>query len=93
MSKEKAEVCVHTALIKKVKAKTKGCENCLKTGDEWVHLRQCRICGHIGCCNNSKNQHATKHFNETGHKIMQSFEPEEHWFWCYECDLGMEFFR
>lgn len=84
--------CTHLDLIKKnVKPKTPdGCEECLKMGDEWVHLRMCLICGHIGCCNQSKNKHATKHFLETGHPLIQSFEPDEDWKWCYVDDLLIE---
>ena len=61
-----------------------GCEECLQMGDTWVHLRLCLICGHVGCCNNSKNKHASKHFAATGHPIIRSFEPGETWMWCYE---------
>ena len=60
-----------------------GCEECLKTGDEWVHLRLCLECGHVGCCDNSKNKHATKHFHATEHPVIKSFEPGESWKWCY----------
>ena len=60
-----------------------GCEECLKSGDDWVHLRLCLICGHVGCCNNSKNKHATRHFHETNHGVIKSFEPGENWKWCY----------
>ena len=85
-----AEVCTHTDEIKDVKAKTKGCEECLKMGDTWVHLRLCRACGHVGCCDDSKNTHATKHFHATHHPIMSSFEPGEDWSWCYVDELAME---
>lgn len=60
-----------------------GCEECLKMGDEWVHLRKCLSCGHIGCCDSSKNKHATAHFHQTNHPIVQSFQPGEDWIWCY----------
>lgn len=69
--------------IKDVKPGTKGCEECLKSGDDWVHLRICLICGQVGCCDISKNKHATKHFEETGHPIVQSFERHENWKYCY----------
>ena len=59
------------------------CEECIKTGDTWVNLRQCLICGHVGCCDSSKNTHATKHFNETKHPIMKSVTPGEEFTWCY----------
>jgi uncharacterized UBP type Zn finger protein len=78
------QACIHLDQIQDVPARTPaGCEECLETGDEWVHLRKCLICGHIGCCDNSKNKHATGHFHSTGHPIMQSFEPGETWRWCY----------
>lgn len=64
-------------------ARTKGCEECLQLGDSWVHLRRCLHCGHVGCCDSSKNKHATRHFHETRHPVVQSFEPGETWKWCY----------
>jgi hypothetical protein len=75
--------CTHLDQIKDVKPSANGCEECLKTGSWWVHLRICRICGHVGCCDQSPNKHATKHFHATGHPIMQSIEPGEDWYWCY----------
>jgi uncharacterized UBP type Zn finger protein len=82
---ENTKTCTHLDQITKdVKPKTPdGCEECLKTGDKWVHLRMCLTCGHIGCCDSSKNKHATKHFHETKHAIMKSFEPKEDWRWCF----------
>jgi len=64
-------------------AKTDGCEECLAIGQEWVHLRKCLDCGHIGCCDSSIGKHATKHFHETGHACMRSFEPGEDWKYCF----------
>jgi hypothetical protein len=61
-----------------------GCAECLKAGGWWLHLRRCAECGHIGCCDNSPSQHATKHFSNTGHAIVASFEPGEAWFYSYE---------
>src|SRR6476469_10684007 len=76
--------CMHLKLVREeVKPSADGCEDCLKTGDVWVHLRLCLICGHVGCCDSSKNKHATKHFHSTNHPIIQSFEPRENWLWCY----------
>ena len=66
-----------------VTARTDGCEECLASGDRWVHLRKCLSCGHVGCCDSSKNRHATKHFEQSRHPVMQSFEPGETWGWCY----------
>lgn len=61
----------------------KGCAECLAMGDTWVHLRECLICGHVGCCDSSKNKHATKHFHSSEHPIMRSVEPGERWGWCF----------
>jgi len=59
------------------------CQECLETGDAWVHLRLCLACGHVGCCDQSKNKHATRHFHNTSHPVIKSFEPGENWKWCY----------
>jgi uncharacterized UBP type Zn finger protein len=67
-----------------------GCEECLKTGGRWVHLRMCQTCGHIGCCDNSPGKHATAHHEETSHPIIRSAEPGETWSWCYPDELMME---
>jgi uncharacterized UBP type Zn finger protein len=60
-----------------------GCVDCLRTGDKWLHLRICLTCGHVGCCDDSPNKHATKHQHETTHPIIRSLEPGEKWCWCY----------
>jgi uncharacterized UBP type Zn finger protein len=60
-----------------------GCEECLRTGDGWMHLRLCMTCGHVGCCDSSPNKHATRHSRETHHPVVKSFEPGEDWAWCY----------
>lgn len=60
-----------------------GCVECLATGDTWVELRLCLECGHVGCCDNSHNRHATAHFKSTGHPVIRSFMPGERWRWCY----------
>jgi len=78
-----SEVCPHTDQVQNVIPSADGCEECLKLGDEWVHLRLCMVCGHVGCCDNSKNRHATRHFHATGHPLIKSFEPGEDWIWCY----------
>ena len=85
-----AENCTHLDQIKRVKPKTKGCEECLKMGDSWVHLRLCLSCGHVGCCDSSKNKHATKHVHATKHPIVRSQEPGENWMWCYIDELMFE---
>ena len=59
-----------------------GCEECLKTGDRWVHLRMCQSCGKIGCCDSSPNRHATEHARESGHPVLRSVERSEDWSWC-----------
>ena len=67
-----------------------GCVECLATGGHWVRLRRCLECGHIGCCDNSPGRHATGHFHEVGHPLIQSFEPGEEWIWCYVDEVGVE---
>jgi len=64
-----------------------GCEDCLKTGDRWVHLRMCHECGGIRCCDDSPNKHATAHHHASGHPIIRSAEPGEDWSWCYLDEL------
>ena len=61
-----------------------GCEDCLRIGGRWVHLRLCMTCGHVGCCDSSPNRHASGHARDGGHAVVQSFEPGERWAWCYE---------
>ena len=75
--------CSHRDRIQDVTPNSEGCEECLALGDTWVHLRMCMTCGHVGCCNDSKNKHAAKHFHATGHPIMKSLEPGEDWMWCF----------
>jgi uncharacterized UBP type Zn finger protein len=73
----------HIEEIENVTPSGDGCKECLEIGDSWVHLRICMICGHVGCCDDSKNKHATKHFHATAHPIIKSFEPREEWGWCF----------
>jgi len=75
--------CTHLEMINEVAPSAEGCEECLQTGDWWVHLRLCLTCGHVGCCDSSPNKHASKHYRETGHPLVESFEPGEDWQWCY----------
>ena len=77
-------VCSHLDQINKVFPSAAGCEECLRTGDEWVHLRICLACGHVGCCDSSKNKHATKHFHDTEHPLMKSLEIGDDWAWCFQ---------
>jgi hypothetical protein len=83
--------CKHGAAIREVQPSADGCEECLNTGDTWVHLRVCRTCGHVGCCDSSKNRHATRHFLATGHPIIESYSPPESWGWCYIDEEMLDF--
>ncbi len=82
--------CSHLGHIHNVTAHTDGCEECLKSGSTWVHLRLCLECGHVGCCDSSPHKHATKHFQHTKHPIMRSAEPGEEWGWCYVDKMELE---
>lgn len=84
------QTCKHMKDIRPVKPSAHGCEECLKMGDTWVHLRMCLMCGHVGCCDSSKNKHATKHFHTSHHAIMRSIEPGEDWKWCYVDELMLD---
>ena len=85
-----ALACEHVVEARNVKPNTpNGCEECLKTGMRWVHLRLCQECGHVGCCDNSVGKHATKHFHATKHPIITSLEPGESWSWCYVDELAL----
>ena len=85
-----ARTCKHLDELRPVAPRTEGCEECLALGDEWVHLRLCLSCGHVGCCDSSKNKHATKHYHATEHPVVQSIEPGESWRWCYRDQLFMK---
>ena len=73
----------HLQEIRKVMPSSNGCEDCLRIGGTWVHLRLCLTCGHVGCCDSSPNRHASAHFRTSHHPIVQSFEAGEDWRWCY----------
>ena len=75
--------CSHLKQIKFTTTDKDYCEDCVKIGDDWVHLRLCLSCGHVACCDSSKNKHATKHFHGTKHPLVRSIEPGESWVWCY----------
>jgi uncharacterized UBP type Zn finger protein len=81
------ETCDHVTGPVSVTPSADGCEECLKIGGEWVHLRLCLTCGKVGCCDQSPNRHATAHFRESGHPAVQSLEAGEDWRWCYEHQL------
>jgi uncharacterized UBP type Zn finger protein len=75
--------CAHADQIRSVTPSAQGCEDCLKIGGSWVHLRLCLSCGHVGCCDSSPNKHATKHYRETTHPIIEAFKSGDPWRWCY----------
>lgn len=78
-----AAQCKHLNQIQLRETDQHVCEECVKMGDHWVHLRMCLTCGHVGCCDSSKNRHATKHYHKDKHPLMRSIEPGENWVWCY----------
>lgn len=80
-------ICTHLDQIHTVDPTSHGCEECLRIGGRWVHLRMCLTCGHVGCCDSSEHKHATRHFRATGHPLVQSIEPGEDWRWCYVDEL------
>jgi uncharacterized UBP type Zn finger protein len=80
--------CPHVEGLHPVEPKTpNGCEECLRDGTRWVHLRLCLSCGHVGCCDSSPQRHASAHSRTGGHPVVQSFEPGEDWRWCYVDEL------
>ena len=90
MFRRSTQQCTHLDQIRDVTPDAEGCEECLQMGDTWVHLRECLICGHVGCCDSSKNKHASKHFHATRHPLVQSFESGEDWIWCYVDEVVMQ---
>ena len=84
-----ASTCSHGDHVHPVTPSAQGCEECLRAGDRWVHLRICMECGHVGCCDSSPNKHATKHFHGTGHPVARSIERGESWGWCYEDEVQL----
>ena len=86
-----SDSCTHLGDLQTQKGPSgTGCVECLAMGSGWLHLRRCIECGHIGCCDSSPHKHATAHFHETTHPLIQSFEPGEDWIWCYADDIGLE---
>jgi len=83
--------CAHLDQIKEVTPNSEGCAECIALGDTWIHLRMCRTCGHVGCCDESKNKHASRHFYEMDHPIIKSLEPDEGWSWCFIDEVVVEF--
>jgi monovalent cation:H+ antiporter-2, CPA2 family len=88
-----ASACEHLSHPKITRTKTHVCEECVKLGDTWVHLRLCMECGHVGCCDSSKNKHATRHFHTSKHPVIRSVEPGESWTWCYVDEVEGELAR
>ena len=84
------EICEHLKTTDDAPARANGCEECQQSGDSWVQLRRCVRCGHVGCCDSSKNKHATKHYRATTHPVIRSFQPGEEWRYCYPDDLFVE---
>jgi uncharacterized UBP type Zn finger protein len=82
--------CAHLDQVREVAAGADGCEDCLRMGGRWVHLRLCMTCGHVGCCDQSPNRHATAHYRQAAHPIVRSFEPGEDWGWCYSDELDLD---
>jgi thioredoxin reductase (NADPH) len=85
------EVCEHLEKLeaearKPVAPSGHGCQECLEGGGDWVHLRLCMACGHVGCCDDSPSKHATKHAHKTHHPVIRSYEPGEEWAYCYSDD-------
>jgi uncharacterized UBP type Zn finger protein len=83
--------CTHLDQVKitQLPEQVDGCEDCLATGGKWLHLRICLECGHVGCCDDSPNRHATKHAHSSEHPIIRSLQPGEDWSWCYIDELAM----
>ena len=82
--------CAHVQTIQPVPPRAKGCEECLRDGTSWVHLRLCLSCGHVGCCDSSPGRHATKHFKRAGDPVVASWEPGERWAWCYADEVEVD---
>jgi uncharacterized UBP type Zn finger protein len=78
-----SSACTHLDQIQFTEPAVRVCEECVALGDRWVHLRMCLICGHVGCCDNSRNKHATAHYHSSGHALVRSIEPGDTWAWCY----------
>jgi hypothetical protein len=85
------QVCGHLDETRPVNPDSlESCPECVALGDSWVHLRECQMCGHVGCCDSSKNKHATAHYTMSGHPVVRSYEPGESWWWCYDDAVAFE---
>ena len=88
---EVRQVCTHLETARSVTPDSDdSCPECVVSGNRWVHLRECQTCGHVGCCDSSKNKHTTAHHHTTGHPIVRSFEPGENWWYCYDDNIAFE---
>ncbi len=86
-----AEACSHLDQIEITPPESvAGCEECMKVGDRWLHLRVCLTCGKVGCCDSSKNKHASRHAGEVGHPLVRSAEPGETWSWCFVDEVALD---
>ena len=86
-----ADTCTHLDSINDVEPASWGCVDCLAANmQNWVHLRVCQSCGHVGCCDQSPGKHATAHYHQSSHPVIRSYEPGEEWYWCYPDDLAFE---
>lgn len=85
-SQRHSKLCTHTDQARAVSYTDHVCPECVAKGDTWVHLRICMTCGHVGCCDSSKNKHARAHYEATGHPIIKSIEVGPDWAWCYPDD-------
>ena len=83
-------ICQHNGAVRDVIPTARGCQECLEIGSPWVHLRICRTCGHVGCCDQSPHRHATAHYHKTGHPIMEGYDPPEGWGWCYVDEIEVD---
>ncbi len=91
---ENEEICVHIKEIIELKLPEElVCEECIKTGSGWVHLRTCQTCGATLCCDKSDNKHMTHHYNQTHHAVIISAEPHERWLWCYEDEIFADYYN
>ena len=89
LTDEQRRACEHAASVRPdITTAATGCEECIKLGDTWVHLRICMKCGNVGCCDSSKNRHATKHYRSTDHPVIRSYQRGEDWAWCYPDELA-----
>ena len=84
------EACTHVDLIRQVTPSADGCEDCLRIGGWWIHLRMCLTCGHVGCCNSSPNRHASTHAREVDHPVAQAWGADEDWIWCFVDEVYVE---